>query len=86
MVISARENDVSLRQAFDANAVKTYASYANAERAFQKAAAKIGLTDMAYLIATGPNGRFYPVALPQESQVQNAIALAHTSSVCMFRN
>ena len=75
-----------LRQAFDANAIKTYATYANAERAFQKAAAKIGLADMTYLIATGPNGRFYPVALPQESQVQHAVSLAHTSSVCLFRN
>lgn len=76
-----------LRAAFqDTAALRTYASYANAEVAFRKAAAKIGVADMTYIVAATPEGRFYPVALPCGAQVQDAISLVHTNTVCFFRN
>jgi hypothetical protein len=73
-----------LREAFPVVG-KTYATHANADKAFRRACDMIGLADMTYLIAATPDGRFYPVALPTESQVTHAISLVH-ASICVFRN
>jgi hypothetical protein len=55
----------------------SYATYENAEKAFIKVCGKIGVTDMPYVIAATPDGRYFPIALPSEKLVQEGIALAH---------
>jgi hypothetical protein len=68
-----------LRKAFSDDMPRTYATYENAEKALHKTVAKLGGSDedLTYLIAATPAGRFYPVMLPSEKQVQSAIILAH---------
>lgn len=68
-----------LHKAFSDEMPRTYATYENAEKALNKTVAKLGDTDehLVYLIAATPAGRFYPVVIPSEPQVQTAITLAH---------
>jgi hypothetical protein len=70
-----------LHKVFGDDMPRTYATYANAEKALLKTVAKLGGTDddnhLWYLIASTPAGRFYPVVVPSEEQVQSAITLAH---------
>jgi hypothetical protein len=68
-----------LHKAFGDDMPRTYATYANAEKALHKTVEKLGGTDehLWYLIASTPAGRFYPVVVPSEEQVQSAITLAH---------
>lgn len=58
---------------------RTYATYQNAEAALRRAAGSISLTDLRYVIAATPEGRFAPaVLLTQPTLTQaDAIAFSH---------
>jgi hypothetical protein len=74
---------MTLNLAFADDAGNDYATHKNAVRAFETACAKVGITEMKYLVCARSTGRFFPVALPREDQVQDAIWLAHKGVACV---
>lgn len=81
---------MTLRQAFPEVPRKTYKTYDNAVAAITKAMDRCSPVfdniDLRYIIAATPDGRFYPVTLPREEQVQIGINLAHAAGIATFRH
>lgn len=65
------------RPAYTEVPAKTYGTVANAVGALTRACAKFGIDDSMRYVVAADGGRFFPVILPTEAQVQQGIILAH---------
>lgn len=65
-----------MRLAYGHAPERTYGTHANAEAALFRKCAKLAIGEMAYVIASDGAGRFFPIVLPTDKQIQEGIYMA----------